>query len=187
MEPGGRQPAPGALALVQAFVNTVDLEDGPEQLTTPAQLHAWLVARELLDSSARLEAPDLRRALELREALRELLLANNAGTPDKWALATLNRIAGQACLLLRFQPDGQAQLEPGGSGIDAALGRLLAIVYMAMIEGNWGRLKACRNDVCRWAFYDASKNQHSAWCSMAICGSRVKARAYRQRHARQAH
>jgi hypothetical protein len=31
-QPGGRAPAPGGLALVQAFVNTVDLEHGPDLL-----------------------------------------------------------------------------------------------------------------------------------------------------------
>ena len=183
MQPGGRQPAPGTLALVQAFINTVDLEDGPEQLATPDQLRSWLAARELLDSEARLEASDLSRAIQLREALRELILANNAGAPEEQALATLNQLAGQARLVVRFGPDGQARLEPNGTDLEAALGRLLAIVYTAMVEGNWGRLKACRNDVCRWAFYDASKNQRSAWCSMAICGSKIKARNYRQRHA----
>jgi predicted RNA-binding Zn ribbon-like protein len=43
------------------------------------------------------------------------------------------------------------------------------------------RFKACRNDRCRWVFFDASKNRSSTWCSMASCGSRIKARTYRQR------
>ena len=186
MEPGGRQPAPGALALVQAFINSVDLEDGPEQLATPEKLRAWLIARELLDDGTRLDASDLSRAIQLREALRELLLANNEGASNKQALATLDQLAKGIGLALRFSLDGQARLEPSGVGLDAALGRLLAIVYASMLGGVWGRLKACRNDVCRWAFYDASKNQRSAWCSMAICGSKIKARNYRRRHSDEA-
>ncbi|HKC76276.1 MAG TPA: CGNR zinc finger domain-containing protein [Chloroflexota bacterium] len=43
------------------------------------------------------------------------------------------------------------------------------------------RLKICRNETCRWAFYDYSKNRSGAWCTMAVCGSRSKARTYRQR------
>ena len=51
----------------------------------------------------------------------------------------------------------------------------------ALVVGAWPRLKACRETTCRWAFYDASKNRSSIWCSMAVCGSRAKARTYRRR------
>jgi hypothetical protein len=40
----------------------------------------------------------------------------------------------------------------------------------------------CRSDTCQWTFYDNSKNGCGAWCSMRSCGSRAKARAYRERH-----
>ena len=48
-----------------------------------------------------------------------------------------------------------------------------------MADGTWRRLKACREDTCQWAFYDRSKNRSGTWCSMAVCGNRAKARAYR--------
>ena len=44
-----------------------------------------------------------------------------------------------------------------------------------MRDGTWGRLKACAEDGCRWAFYDASRNQSGRWCSMAVCGNRPRA------------
>jgi predicted RNA-binding Zn ribbon-like protein len=53
-----------------------------------------------------------------------------------------------------------------------------------MSEGTWSRLKACLADTCQWAFYDQSKNRSAHWCSMAVCGNRAKARAYRNRHAK---
>ena len=59
---------------------------------------------------------------------------------------------------------------------------MLAIVFRAMEDGTWARLKACREDTCQWAFYDRSKNRSATWCSMAVCGNRAKARTYRQRH-----
>lgn len=186
-EPGGRQPAPGQLALIQAFVNTADLEDLREDLRSPELLRSWLAGRGLLDGAGPLGEDDLRRALAFREALRALLLANNDGILDAAALEALNQIAGRAGLLVHFAPDGQAQLVPAAAGLERAIGRLLAIVYAAMLDGSWPRLKACRNDICRWAFYDASKNRGGAWCSMAICGSRSKARTYRRRQAEQAH
>ncbi|MFL5804779.1 MAG: CGNR zinc finger domain-containing protein [Roseiflexaceae bacterium] len=186
MEPGGRRPAPGPLGLVQAFINTVDIEEQREELITPERLRAWLAAHGLMDGADPMSEADLRRAIAFREALRALLLANNDGIIDAGAVETLNRIAGHAGLLVCFGPDGQARLEPIVVGVNGALGRLLAIVYAAMVEGSWTRLKACRNDSCRWAFYDASKNQGGAWCAMASCGSRSKARAYRRRQAEQA-
>jgi predicted RNA-binding Zn ribbon-like protein len=181
METGKRQPAPGQLRLIQAFVNTVDIEERREGLIGPEHLRAWLIGHELLDGSATVSEADLQRMLELREALRALLLANNGAPADSEALASLNRVAEGAALLVRFGASGQARLEPAEPGVDGAIGRILAIVLAAMIEGSWARLKACRNDTCRWAFYDTSKNHGGTWCSMAICGSRIKARAYRRR------
>jgi predicted RNA-binding Zn ribbon-like protein len=69
-------------------------------------------------------------------------------------------------------------------GIDGALGRVVAIVFRSMADGTWERLKACREGDCEWAFYDWSKNRSGAWCDMAVCGNRAKARAYRERRQR---
>src|SRR3712207_5677740 len=89
-QPGGRDPAPGALALVQGFVNTVDLEVDRDLLTSPEALRDWLVERELLEGNATLTDADLTRALAVREAIRELLFANNGGVADAAAVATFN-------------------------------------------------------------------------------------------------
>jgi predicted RNA-binding Zn ribbon-like protein len=169
------------LALVQAFVNTVDLEPHREELRAPEELHAWLAGHGLVESDARLSDADLSRALQVREALRALLEGNNGAPSDPEPVATLNSAARDACLQPRFEFDDEPHLEAVAPGVDGALGRLLAIVYSAMTDGTWERLKACRSGTCRWAFYDQSKNHSSAWCNMATCGSRLKARAYRQR------
>ena len=44
------------------------------------------------------------------------------------------------------------------------------------------RLSACRDEHCRVAFYDKSRNRSRAWCSMEVCGNREKARSFRARH-----
>ncbi len=67
------------------------------------------------------------------------------------------------------------------SGVSAALGRILAAVVRATDEGIWGRLKVCTNDACEWAFYDRSKNRSGKWCTMEVCGNRMKARTFRER------
>ena len=71
--------APGELAVVRAFVNTLDIDHGMEELSDAAALAAWLSAHGLLEEGAEASAADVRRATWLREALRELLLSNNDG------------------------------------------------------------------------------------------------------------
>jgi len=167
-------------------VNTIDLEEGSDQLAEPELLRAWLAERELLDAGERLGAADLQRAAEVREALRALLHANAGEGLETEAVATLNRAARNARLLVRFAGDGHAGLEPDAAGVEQALARLLAIVYGSMAEGTWSRLKACRNDECQWAFYDHSKNHSGRWCRMESCGNAMKARAYRRRRSARA-
>jgi len=81
---------------------------------------------------------------------------------------------------VRFR-DGTSLLEPCAEGPDGALAALLAPVAEAMSDGTWARVKACRADGCRWAFYDFSRNRSGTWCEMAVCGNREKVRAYRER------
>ena len=83
--------------------------------------------------------------------------------------------------MIQFQADGNPRFDPQRPDLDGALAFLLSIVSRAQLEGSWARFKACPGEDCGWAFYDYSRNQASAWCSMAICGSRAKARAYRRR------
>ena len=137
----------------------------------------------LLPEGATARPADVRRAARFREALRELLLANNDGhqMPVEAGRA-LNEVAARARLRLRVDEGGSARLEAAGDTVDAALGRLLVIVYRAMENDTWPRLKTCREDTCRWAFYDHSKNRSGHWCSMEVCGARHKARQYRARH-----
>ena len=173
--------APGELELVRLFVNTVDLEEGDEELSTPEALAAWLEGHGLGAASA--SVADLDRSRRLREAFRGLLLENNGVEARTESAATLTETAGRAGLAVRFEPDGSARLEPAAAGVDGSLGRLVAITAGAMADGSWSRLKACQADRCGWAFYDHARNRSRRWCSMAVCGNRTKARSYRRRHA----
>ena len=181
-DPGRRQRAPQPLRLVQEFVNTVDIENGVEELAGPADL-AGLLERLGLAGGLRLGERDLRDALEVREALRKLLLGNNGLPVPAEALATLERAGRAGHLALRFGNDG-ALLVAEAPGLDGALGTLAAVVFTAMENGTWTRLKACRRDVCHWVYYDRSRNRSSTWCSMSVCGNRTKTRRYRSRSAR---
>ena len=176
--------APEPLAIVQRFVNTTDVENEREWLSTPDELAAWLREAGLELDAAPGEA-DLARAHELREALRALLEANNGRPLSPDPVSTFNAAAATARLSPELDQRGAVRLEPYAHGVDASLGRIVAIALGAMLDGSWSRLKACRN--CRWAFHDYSRNRSASWCSMLLCGGRHKTRAYRRRlKARQA-
>jgi predicted RNA-binding Zn ribbon-like protein len=178
-----RNEAPGELELVRRFVNTRDIEEGTDERHSPDALLTWFAGLDLLDDEASADEEDLDRALTLREAILALLLANNGEETETVRIRELNRAIGSVCLTVRFDEDGEATLVPESPGVSAALGRILITVVRAMDEGSWGRLKACPNDACRWAFYNHSKNRSGKWCTMEVCGNRMKARTFRQRQA----
>ena len=99
---------------------------------------------------------------------------------DPKAASLLTTMFNEAGLAAVMSARG-AQLVPAGTGVPGFLGQIGAAVVESTLEGTWPRLKVCRDDECRWAFYDRSNNGCSVWCSMRVCGSRAKARAYRGR------
>ena len=167
------EPAPGRLELVRRFANTVDPEHRREVLHAPSQLHNLLVSLGLLDAGTPVTAADLKQAHHLRDQIRALALANN-GVPTDASL--------EAQLVVRID-DAHAVLASPQRDVDGALAELVGIVYTAMADGSWARLKACRSHLCKWLFYDRSRNRSAVWCSMAVCGNRTKTRAYRARRA----
>jgi predicted RNA-binding Zn ribbon-like protein len=180
-----RQPAPGELELVRQFVNTFDVESAWEGFSSPADLSGWMAERGLLPAGRRLTERDLAATRELRETLRDVLAANAGHANEPEARRRLDRIAARYPLRMRL--NGGARLDgDGGKGIAPAVARLLGTVYDAMTVGTWERLKVCRNDECAWAFYDHSRNHSGAWCTMAVCGNRIKGRTFRRRHAESA-
>jgi predicted RNA-binding Zn ribbon-like protein len=175
------------LALVQAFVNSnYDLVDvhGADLLASPPALHRWLVDRGLIGPRTCVGESDLERALAVREGIRALLLCNNGLELDHAAVSRLNEVAATVGIVASFESAGP-QFAAGNTGADGALAQVVAISARAMLDGSWSRFKACRETDCHWAFYDRSRNQASAWCSMAVCGGRAKARRhYRSKRPR---
>jgi predicted RNA-binding Zn ribbon-like protein len=205
-----RQPdigqAPGDLGKLQAFVNTLDVEAGTDELATPAALDSWLRQAGLVTGSGGRAGPvDLARAVELREALRALLrshvthaMRGERPAEDRPAArgpaargpaalspaARITEIAAPLRTAIRADADGGICLVAADSGTEGGLTRLLLIGAAADTLGTWARLKVCSADDCQWAFYDRSPTRSGCWCSMQICGSRAKSRAYRTRAAR---
>ena len=175
--------APGGLALVEAFVNTVTFLYDRETLADPAALHEWLTGHGLLEAGSLVTAGDLHHAVAVREALRAQLGANNGAPLAAAAVATINDAFAAADVRVQLDHTGQAQLMVSAGGMDRARGLVLVRMVAAMADGTWAHLKSCRNEACRWAFYDRAKNHSGQWCVMAVCGNRSKTRRYRRRRA----
>lgn len=183
MDSDESKPAPGSLTLVQDFVNTRNYLYGGELLGDAEEATRRLTECGLLKEGESVGESERRRLVSLREALRELLLVHNGASEPGPDAEALNGLVASAALGVRFGADGRPALEPtaGDSPAERVVARLLAEVIWAEAEGKWERLKACRNEGCRWAFYDASKNRSGRWCNMDVCGARHKMRAYRER------
>ncbi|GAA2768912.1 MULTISPECIES: CGNR zinc finger domain-containing protein [Streptomyces] len=165
-----RAPAPGGLALVEALVNTLDIESGADALDRPE-------VRERLG----ITADEADRARTLRESLRAILLAH-AGHPPHRAVVPLGELLAEAPLLVTVDAaDGSAALAPARDGSLHA--RVAAAVAEALVAGTWIRLKACEAADCHWAYYDRSPAGRGRWCSMQVCGARAKMRRYRAKEA----
>jgi predicted RNA-binding Zn ribbon-like protein len=175
--------APGRLGLLQRFLNTVAPEIHQEMLHSPQRLRAVLAELGLVSPATPVTGDDLRRALELRDAVRALALANNGAraAPDAERMVE-QETAG--ALGIRFV-DGIPRLVGTEPGVAGALATLAAIVAEAAALGTWPRLKACPAEACGWIFYDRSRNRSGVWCDSAVCGNRAKTRAYRQRRRAQ--
>ena len=166
----------GALALIRDFVNTRDIDAGRDALGTPGALEEWLRARGLAPRD--LTVRDWKAALSIREGLRHILACHNGAKEDPAQIASLNAALVSQPVRVKASAGGRLGW---GKARDAALGDLGAVLSEAVADPEWARLKVCRNDACRWAFFDASRNRSHKWCSMRACGNLMKARAYRSR------
>ena len=184
LEPGGRPKAPGRLELLQRFINSHN-HDFPadwDRIGTPDKARAWLLEKGLVAPGDRVSQADVARLRELREALRELVVANQGRRPGGTPTNVISRVAGSAELIVAVDDSGLTTLVAARGGVDGVVATLLGILHEAQLSGDWARMKGCRQ--CEYAFFDRSKNRSAAWCAMSICGNRTKNRAYyRRRHA----
>ncbi|MBV8194833.1 MAG: CGNR zinc finger domain-containing protein [Candidatus Dormibacteraeota bacterium] len=170
--------APGRLGLVEELVNSVELPDGEDELATPATTARWLRAHG--EHAAVVTEAERVRLVDLREALRDLLEVNGGAAVAPERIQVVTQMINAAGLNTVISAEG-ARLVPGGQGVQRFIGEIAVAMVAATTDGTWRRLKVCRNDQCRWAFFDNSKNSRRAWCSMQSCGCQSKSRAYRAR------
>ena len=177
------KPAPMPLLAVQAFANTLDIEEDADALSDAGSFRAWLEDAKMVAPRFELGADGLAAARALRDALREALDANTSGGLDKAAADRLATQAGTWRIELDCDGEGRFALDLTPAKTIGELGsQFLGIVFRSQLEGTWERLKLCDNPDCRWAFYNLSRNRSGSWCRMGQCGNRLKNRAYRERH-----
>lgn len=149
-----------------------------ERLRSPSDLDRWL--EEVGLASPAPAAPrHLEAARRLRGAIEQLAIAAMAGTayPDG-ALAEVNRFAAA--------PDPVPQLTGEGPiaevrAVDAALSAV-ARDAIALFGGPLAaRVRECAADDCALVFVDTSRPGSRRWCSMRVCGNRMKVARHRQR------
>ena len=170
--------APGTLDLIRRFVNSVELPDGPDELGALEGARAWCLSYGLppVTNQAHLEL-----LLAFRETLRDLLFANNGEGDAAAAWRELNPFMTSTRLSLSVDPYHGLELLPAHEEDKGPIASLLAIVYESQVRETWPRLRACRKQSCRFAYYDQTKNGSRAWCSMATCGNQAKAQRRRER------
>lgn len=170
--------APGALETLRDFINTLEFSGGADDnfTATPDEMAKWCSESGLCPD---VDNAGIARLREFREALRAVLETHVGDGEEAQLWRALQPFAEQACYRLSISDAGRPALQPQGAGADAAIATLFAIIYDAIGDGTWARLKACRKHSCRFAFYDRSKNGSGVWCSMRVCGNRVKAQKRR--------
>ena len=174
--------APGPARLIEQFANTVNLEYDTDAIATPAQLSAWLVEHALLEPAQPLDARVHEWFLRLRAGIREELGVHVGVDPTPAVLEAAAAVTRQVPILAYVAGPVLAPatwLEPP----EAALAQLTIAWVQLRTTGEAARLKRCAEHACELVFWDESKNRSRRWCSMRVCGSRVKSRRYAARIA----
>jgi predicted RNA-binding Zn ribbon-like protein len=152
-----------------ALLNSTPVIDGvpADDLADPARARAWLVAAGGLGTEA-----ELRRVLRVRQALQAVVRGQQPAevlAPELEGVISVPAIdGGRVGWTLSVAPDREL-----------AVRAILA--WDALAGQSPGRLRPCANDECRLFLIDRSKANAARWCSMAVCGNRMKARRHYQR------
>jgi len=152
-----------------ALLNSTPVIDGvpADDLADPARARAWLVAVGGLGTEA-----ELRHVLRVRQALQAVVRGQQPAevlAPELEGVISVPAIdGGRVGWTLSVAPDREL-----------AVRAILA--WDALAGQSPGRLRPCANDECRLFLIDRSKANAARWCSMAVCGNRMKARRHYQR------
>jgi predicted RNA-binding Zn ribbon-like protein len=164
------------------FLNSRAKSGKPDGLGTVES--ATRLIEELGIADVQIGAVGLERLRRLRDALTVLAdrEPNERGSTRAWD--AMNDIAAGVPTTVRFVSDDESTIAPAGTGVNAAIGALVADLHSAVKSGHWSRVRLCAYEPCSAAFYDATRSRTQRWHSYAACGNRANVGAYRRRSAR---
>jgi predicted RNA-binding Zn ribbon-like protein len=141
--------------------------------------------RTLARERPRRGATAFARALALREMLRALLAALAAGQPVRrqWVERVnviLRSDLGYPQLIAREGGWSLATVVSRGDPV-AVLVPIARSAAELIEKGRGSPLRRCARPECVLYFFDASRTGRRRWCSMAVCGNRMKVAAYARR------
>ena len=149
-----------------ALLNSTPVIDGvpADDLADPDRARAWLASAGGLGTE-----PELRHVLEVRQALQAVVRGQQPPDVLAPALLGVTSVPGieDGCLTWNL-----------GVAPDRKLAVRAILAWDALARQNPRRLRPCANDECRLFLIDRSKANAARWCSMAVCGNRMKARRH---------
>jgi predicted RNA-binding Zn ribbon-like protein len=152
-----------------AVLNSTPVVDGvpTDEFADTARARAWLASVGGQGTEA-----ELRHVAGARRLLQAVVRGEQA--PD--VLAPL--LHGAACTpgLADGQIGWSLTVQP-----ERELAVRAVLTWDALGKTSPGRLRPCANDECRLFLIDRSKAGTARWCSMAVCGNRMKARRHYER------
>jgi predicted RNA-binding Zn ribbon-like protein len=152
-----------------ALLNSTPVVDGvpTDDLADTDRALAWLAGAGGLGTEA-----ELRHVREVRRALQAVVRGEEPPDVLAPALRGVTYVPAMADGLVSWT-------------LSVAPSRALAVravlAWDALARHSPGRLRPCTNDECRLFLVDRSKANAARWCSMAVCGNRMKARRHYQR------
>lgn len=155
--------------LLLDLLNTTPVVNGGAQdlLDTADQAREWAAARDGTGTPA--EAEQLRQT---RDRLQAVVL----GTAVPTTLAPLLRDVRLRPAILDAGVSWQLEVDD-----ERRLATRALLAWAQLQEEMPGRLRPCSNTECRLFLIDRSRANAARWCSMRICGNRMKARRHYRR------
>lgn len=156
-------------ALLLDLLNTTPIVDGArrDQLADADAGRRWLAAHGQPASD-----DEWRAVLDVRSVLQDVVRGDEAP-------AALARFVDGVSYRASLAGEGIAWTPDLPEGRSAAARAVLT--WDALRVSSPGRLRPCANPDCRLFLVDHSKPNSARWCSMAICGNRMKARRHYRR------
>jgi predicted RNA-binding Zn ribbon-like protein len=128
------------------------------------------------------------RALQLRETIRAMLGAMASKRPlrAQWVADVNEALAwgAGATRLVRQDTGWRLGFSPGLADPLRVLAPVARSIADLAASGRSVEVCKCANPRCVLYFRDRSRTRRRRWCSMAVCGNRMKVAAHVRRHGR---